>query len=450
MVSKAEALAFVGNTKPQDIMVRMYLDGVGQKEIGEQFGITQSAVSYWVKKLGVDYRSEAAPRTTVSVGDEIARLYKEGNTYREIQSKLSVTSDTINKILKSKNIEPRDKGHAGFPDAVRNEAIRLYADGELSAADVGKQLGVSEPVVIRWVRSGGITRSPSDRMTVRNQQKGDFIRGISVRYSSSKTGESSIASSSYEYVRMLQLESDPNVSYWSKKTDRVKWGDGRTYIPDFYIEYSDGRKVVEEVKAYWAIDRDDVVAKASAAREFFGERGIDYRIVSEKDLGFDELRNFDYESIPGITKKQIDQIVRGIEKSRQEIEGESSLFQPSPLTPLPTGDGAAKGMFKLLSDGRRYVRAGTGADVSTAIHEVFGHGFLYDLFDMAQHDAGSAADLKTVVDWNNRAGLDVDYADFGFEARTADLPAGWAAEERGGLIEVYDERGARLYAVAVS
>ncbi len=80
-------------------------------------------------------------------------------------------------------------------------------------------------------------------------------RGKKGYYISTKTKIKEYYHSSWEMIRMQELDNDENVYFWTKKhkiciplsTTPIskKW-----YLPDFVIEFVDGIKIIEEVKGY--------------------------------------------------------------------------------------------------------------------------------------------------------------------------------------------------------
>lgn len=97
-------------------------------------------------------------------------------------------------------------------------------------------------------------------------------------YISTKTKINEYHHSSWELERMIELDNDENVIFWTKKHGfNVKYEhDGiiKRYVPDFHIKYKN-YEIVEEVKGYV----DDVVKfklKIIAAKKFFSEMNIKY------------------------------------------------------------------------------------------------------------------------------------------------------------------------------
>lgn len=101
-------------------------------------------------------------------------------------------------------------------------------------------------------------------------------------YTSSKTNTQEYYSSSYELRRMIELDNDNNVKFWTKQhsflVPYVLDGNTKKYKPDFYIEY-DNRKCVEEIKGF--IPKKDIAqycSKLNYATEYFSKLGIEYLV----------------------------------------------------------------------------------------------------------------------------------------------------------------------------
>lgn len=89
--------------------------------------------------------------------------------------------------------------------------------------------------------------------------------------------------SDLERRMMVRLEKDPLVKKWMKRHGiTIPWIDSqkhqRRYVPDFLVEYSDGHKVVIEVKDPSRLDSNDVLRKRKAAEIWCKARGMEYMI----------------------------------------------------------------------------------------------------------------------------------------------------------------------------
>jgi hypothetical protein len=112
--------------------------------------------------------------------------------------------------------------------------------------------------------------------------------------------------SSWEFAFMKFCDEHPSVSQWASEAIRIPYrnpltGKQTIYVPDFFIAYANrtGKKMVEliEVKpenqtlkektgrsranqAHWVVNQ----AKWEAARAYCKQKGIFFRIVTEKDI----------------------------------------------------------------------------------------------------------------------------------------------------------------------
>lgn len=100
-------------------------------------------------------------------------------------------------------------------------------------------------------------------------------------YKNKKSGIDEYYHSSWEEILMGGLDNDENVVKWTKKHGIIiKYKhDGilKSYIPDFYVEYIDGTKIIEEVKGY--IDNIEVFKlKKNACEEYCLKNGLRYKV----------------------------------------------------------------------------------------------------------------------------------------------------------------------------
>lgn len=96
-----------------------------------------------------------------------------------------------------------------------------------------------------------------------------------------KSGEIEYYRSSYELERMIQLDNDSSVINWTVKHGiRIPYtinGIKKNYLPDFLIEYANGRIVLEEVKGYIK-DKEIHQKKVEAASVWVEQKNYEYVI----------------------------------------------------------------------------------------------------------------------------------------------------------------------------
>lgn len=99
--------------------------------------------------------------------------------------------------------------------------------------------------------------------------------------------------SSWELRAIEILEADPTVESFKFEPVRIPYlyGSGddsfhkRHYVPDFLVTYSDGRRVMVEVKPKCYVGTAVNRAKAEAAREYCFEVGASFEFWTQKRLG---------------------------------------------------------------------------------------------------------------------------------------------------------------------
>jgi hypothetical protein len=96
-----------------------------------------------------------------------------------------------------------------------------------------------------------------------------------------KTNEDEFYHSSWEMNKMIELNGDDNVLYWTKKHGihisyfykELK----KNYLPDFFVVYRDGKKTIEEIKGY-VKDEEQLKLKIIATKEYCKINNIQFVI----------------------------------------------------------------------------------------------------------------------------------------------------------------------------
>lgn len=89
---------------------------------------------------------------------------------------------------------------------------------------------------------------------------------------------------------MQFLDADDNVKSYLYEgvvvgyVSNVRSGRVRKYWPDFLVEYTDGKKIMIEIKPKKRLDQTIVKKKLAAARQWCGEHGATLEIVTEVEL----------------------------------------------------------------------------------------------------------------------------------------------------------------------
>lgn len=103
---------------------------------------------------------QSQTRLSVSNRAELIAGYADGVPVRELATRFNVHRGTVREIARQAGLEAR---RPELPEAIRQDAGRLYADG-LTLAQVAARLGISnEAVRSAVVDSGGTIRSGGRR-----------------------------------------------------------------------------------------------------------------------------------------------------------------------------------------------------------------------------------------------------------------------------------------------
>ena len=97
--------------------------------------------------------------------------------------------------------------------------------------------------------------------------------------------------SSYELTAYIKLEQDPTVLRYGTCQFSIPYlidGKASVYIPDIFVELTDERKLLLEIKAGWQLNISAllrvIIAKKLAAEEYCRKIGAEYQIWTEKQL----------------------------------------------------------------------------------------------------------------------------------------------------------------------
>jgi hypothetical protein len=96
-----------------------------------------------------------------------------------------------------------------------------------------------------------------------------------------KTNSDEFYHSSWEMNKMIELNENKNVIFWTKKHKiHIKYfykKSNKIYLPDFYVEYKNGIKKIEEIKGY-VEDEEQLKLKIIAGKEYCKNNNLEYVI----------------------------------------------------------------------------------------------------------------------------------------------------------------------------
>lgn len=309
-IAREEIAGYLRDHATRTEAIRLYAEGKTIAAVAEAIGMSPTRVQSFVSWAGINRTAAESRGVTDEKRQKVRRLYLDGNSIAKIQAKVGLSQSTIHSIVSAAGMSRSLKDSRARSEDLENDVASLYAMG-LTATEVADQLGIGASTVGRIIREAGIARGYSDTQALlKSLGKREYSRGIQGELQSAKGGGTLYAASIYELARMHQLEGDPSVVRFIRSADRVPYGDGKTYTPDFEVTYSDGSIRIEEVKPFYMLQDEAVRAKAKAAIAFFSERGKRYAIITERmigDAGFAAVSERDY---PHVDERRIQDAVR--------------------------------------------------------------------------------------------------------------------------------------------
>lgn len=224
------------------------------------------------------------------ISSRIVELYAEETSCHAIGKTLNLGGQTVRRHLESIGVSLRPESiKPRYDPALKNEVILAYETRRLSAAVIAKQFNLKSHTVKDWLRSAAATRSMSEAASLSIANGDTRSRAAVLSWSSSKTGETVHASSTYEIIRMAQLDQDGGVKTWARCKDTIPYmsrsGKRRHYTPDFLVTRIDGSCVIEEVKPSTMMLKMDNPEKFLAALLYYELKDMKFSVVTEATLG---------------------------------------------------------------------------------------------------------------------------------------------------------------------
>lgn len=202
-------------------------------------------------------------------------------------------------------------GKSTDKDKYRERVMEMYLSQYKTISETSKTLGLAEHMVRQIMRESGKIRTRSERLSIRgNKISKSFAKGY---FQSTKSGKWFPAASSYEFLRMKQLDEDPLIAEWDRSVPTVIYNGNKRYIPDFYTKYTDGSVVIEEVKPEAQVGWEINTSKWAAAERQLEKMGMQFRVITEKEIGIESIKSFSYEGFSAATTEDI------LERRRQYI-----------------------------------------------------------------------------------------------------------------------------------
>ena len=289
-------------------IVELYNQTKSANKVSEQIGLDSKYITTILNKFGVSTSKRKMDEKTLKL---IIEDKLKGMSLGQLKIKYNFSLETLKRNLNKNGI---DTSIENSIDKLSEEVIKDYKTKQLK--EIAKEYRVGIETIKKYLLSKGVklrTLSQSASLNIKNN--GVNFKGENILYKSVKNNCEILANSSYELARFLELEVDDNVVLYTKDVETICYNDcNNNYTADIYIEYKNGRKVVEEVKPNWYLKymnktldliknttQENIATelnispksvkkfllsdlKFKEAEKYFTEKGTEYRIITEDDI----------------------------------------------------------------------------------------------------------------------------------------------------------------------
>ena len=289
-------------------LVDLYRETKSANKVSEQIGLDSKYITTILNKFGVPTSKRKIDEKTLKL---IVQDKLNGMSLGQLKLKYNFSLETLKRNLNKNGINTSLENPF---DKLTEKVVEDYKSKQLK--EIAKEYGVGIKTIKNYLISKGVklrTLSQSASLNIKNN--GVNFKGENILYKSVKNNCEILANSSYELARFLELEADDNVVLYTKDVETICYNDcNNNYTADIYIEYKNGRKVVEEVKPNWYLKymnktldliknttQENIATelnislksvkkfllsdlKFKEAEKYFTEKGVEYKIITEDDI----------------------------------------------------------------------------------------------------------------------------------------------------------------------
>jgi Mor family transcriptional regulator len=319
--------------KQENLIVELYSNKVKIEEIILATNLCERKIYEVLKKYNlVRNLNKKIDNETKS---KIYNDYVNQTPIKEIQLKYNIKGNgTVYKILYEKGVKIERKAHNKIPDDIKNKIVEEYISG-LNICELHEKYHYGTTTIARWVKNANVTRNFSDAFTLSANKGRKHFKGTNLPWYSTKSDKWYVADSLWEAVRMQQLDNDTSVINWEKNTERILYTDDNNekhyYIPDFKIFY-DNKIVVEEIKPSNLVNDKINQIKFEVAKQFYKEKNIKYKIVTENEIGIENIKNFNPDGLIKYTQEICKEHKRKLRNEREKRKRKNAKVNNNRIT----------------------------------------------------------------------------------------------------------------------
>ena len=151
---------------------------------------------------------------------------------------------------------------------------------------IGKKINRIKSV---WNKGKKMSSEYCQTMSIAAAKRKPTVKG----YISAKTGKKITYRSYWELCYYLHLEYRNDVVAYAVESFFIEYedlqGKTRRYIPDVLIWFDNGVILLVEIKASWALEKQDTLIKIAAGKAYARSHGWSFKVVTEKQFNFDRM-----------------------------------------------------------------------------------------------------------------------------------------------------------------
>lgn len=324
------------NAKTPDNVVAdilaLYGAGMSSRDVAQALQVSQRTVMKYINKEGIN--RHVSETNTIDKNVRLASLeaYESGYSANKVAKALGLSKTTVLALARESGLIRTASETKGIKSGTKEYAIQLYATG-MSSRKVAENVDVDHGTVLNWVRDAEIARSMSTAAVLRIANEGSRnSRGIRSFFISDKTNQSIRTDSLLELARLIQLNGDTNVKAISRASEKIPYGENKHYIADLKVYYYNDTIAIEEVKPAYCLLDESVLRKERAAIQFYTSVNIQYRIITEYEIGQSNFDLIDPSSFQHIKDEQarvaraLNAIRYGLKKPKQSRISSARLY----------------------------------------------------------------------------------------------------------------------------
>lgn len=148
--------------------LKLYKQGLNDREISEKVGITRSGITNWRKRNNLEANNNY--KLTKKEHQKRMELYKQGLTDPEIAEKAGEKKTTISSWRNNNNLEPNSTNGIKLSKEEHQKRLKLYNEG-LTDNEIANERNVSTSSIYTWRTNNELPNNYSKKLEQKNNKR---------------------------------------------------------------------------------------------------------------------------------------------------------------------------------------------------------------------------------------------------------------------------------------